>query len=62
MIRQITVLAILVLSLSFSIHNLNSEENCRFAHDFTTSEIFNNPDKLNDFFRKYIKWEAKFIN
>lgn len=53
---------ILIITSAFKVKQLRSEDNCRFAKDFTADELLNNPSRLDQFLRTYVRWESNFIS
>lgn len=45
--RQILILLVISLAFAFKFQQLRKADNCRFAKDFTTEQLLNDPAKLD---------------
>lgn len=59
---RVGLLALLLVCgvLSFSIVESDTDE-CRFAKKFKASDFLKDREVLDDFLRRFVRWEAKFI-
>ncbi|CAK63157.1 unnamed protein product (macronuclear) [Paramecium tetraurelia] len=49
-----------LIVLSLLIYSIATQENCRFAFEYTQKELQSDPKKVQEFLSKVMKWESKF--
>lgn len=60
MLKYLLVLLVVVGAATMTI--MDRVDNCRFAHDYSTSDLVISPAIRDDFLRTYTRWEANFIH
>jgi hypothetical protein len=60
MLKYLLVLLVVVVAATMTI--IGRADNCRFAHDYSTSDLVVSSSLRDDFLRTYTRWEANFIH